>query len=100
MGLRPDRTEREVRRQYKNWKKNYNPDNFADPGQKKHARQAMEEIKDAYINILNSYRDSGYSSYTSSQQYQQQTFAESEYTRENYGKNTATGRISRNFTTA
>ena len=44
LGLRPDRTEREVRRQYKKLEKNYNPDNFADPGQKKHARQAMEEI--------------------------------------------------------
>ena len=34
LGLSPDRTEREVRRQYKKLEKNYNPDNFSEPGQK------------------------------------------------------------------
>ncbi len=57
LGLTPGAEVPQVAEAYRKLSRQYNPDNFADPAQKKWAKQQMDEINAAFDAIMNSKRE-------------------------------------------
>lgn len=53
LGLTPDADEETIKTTYKKLAEQYNPDNFSEPAQKKHAVESMDEINRAFDEIMN-----------------------------------------------
>ena len=52
LGLDPGRSEAKIKETYEKLQKMYDPDKFKDAGQKKYARERLEEFKKAYDEIM------------------------------------------------
>ncbi len=77
LGLTSSASEEEVISQYQKLKKNYNPNNFPEGAQRKHAEKSLEEVTNAYKAIMSSlhpqYSTSGGSATATAQATQQAT---------------------------